>query len=173
MVNKGILVTKMHCTLKKSISEHGTQVGALVIGNLGNYKQHDFRTNALYIIKGSTWTRNMQFFSFPPFQIEILQMFWSNRRDRFAFSDGTKSFGVALRNLGVAPKVGVAGVAPEVGEKAPLCTPLCTPLLSNHDIYAFLSVILSSRKPGQKITPPSCADHIWPPCMTTIDILKA
>ena len=42
---------------------------------------------------------------------------------RFAFSDGTKSFGVALRNLGVAPKV---GVAPEVGEKAPLCTPLCT-----------------------------------------------
>ena len=47
---------------------------------------------------------------------------------RFAFSDGTKSFGVALRNLGVAPKVGVAGVAPEVGEKAPLCTPLCTPL---------------------------------------------
>ena len=57
-------------------------------------------------------------------------MFWSNRRDRFAFSDGTKSFGVALRNLGVAPKVGVAGVAPEVGEKAPLCTPLCTPLPS-------------------------------------------
>ena len=47
---------------------------------------------------------------------------------RFAFSDGTKSFGVALSNLGVAPKVGVAGVAPEVGEKAPLCTPLCTPL---------------------------------------------
>ena len=45
---------------------------------------------------------------------------------RFALSDGTKSFGVALRNLGVAPKVGVAGVAPEVGEKAPLCTPLCT-----------------------------------------------
>ena len=40
---------------------------------------------------------------------------------RFALSDGTKSFGVA-------PKVGVAGVAPEVGEKAPLCTPLCTPL---------------------------------------------
>ena len=28
----------------------------------------------------------------------------------------------------MAPKVGVAGVAPEVGEKAPLCTPLCTPL---------------------------------------------
>ena len=26
----------------------------------------------------------------------------------------------------MAPKVGVAGVAPEVGEKAPLCTPLCT-----------------------------------------------
>ena len=45
---------------------------------------------------------------------------------RFALSDGTKSFGVALRNLGVAPNVGVAGVAPEVGEKAPLCTPLCT-----------------------------------------------
>ena len=39
--------------IKKSISERGTQVGALVIGNLGNYKQHDFRTNALYIIKGS------------------------------------------------------------------------------------------------------------------------
>ena len=56
---------------------------------------------------------------------------------RFAFSDGTKSFGVALSNLGVAPKVGVAGVAPkvgvapEVGEKAPLCTPLCTPLLKD------------------------------------------
>ena len=49
---------------------------------------------------------------------------------RFAFSDGTKSFGVALSNLGVAPKVGVAGVAPEVGEKAPLCTPLCTLLSS-------------------------------------------
>ena len=40
--------------IKKSISERGTQVGALVIGNLGNYNQHDFRTNALYIIKGST-----------------------------------------------------------------------------------------------------------------------
>ena len=50
---------------------------------------------------------------------------------RFAFSDGTKSFGVALRNLGVAPKVGVAGVAPEVGEKAPLCTPLCTLLIAH------------------------------------------
>ena len=48
---------------------------------------------------------------------------------RFAFSDGTKSFGVALSNLGVAPKVGVAGVALEVGEKAPLCTPLCMPLV--------------------------------------------
>ena len=53
---------------------------------------------------------------------------------RFAFSDGTKSFGVALSNLGVAPKVGVAGVAPEVGEKAPLCTPLCT-LLSTRTIF--------------------------------------
>ena len=39
LANKGILVTQMHCTLKKSISERGTQVGALVIGNLGNYKQ--------------------------------------------------------------------------------------------------------------------------------------
>ena len=29
----------------------------------------------------------------------------------------------------MAPKVGVAGVAPEVGEKAPLCTPLCTLLM--------------------------------------------
>ena len=37
-----------------------------------------------------------------------------------------------LRNLGVAPKVGVAGVAPEVGEKAPLCTPLCTLLILGH-----------------------------------------
>ena len=66
LANKGILVTQMHCILKKSISERGTQVGALVIGNLGNYKQHDFRTNALYIIKGSTWTRNIQFFKLPP-----------------------------------------------------------------------------------------------------------
>ena len=49
---------------------------------------------------------------------------------RFAFSDGTKSFGVALSNLGVALKVGLTGVAPEVGEKASLCTPLCTPLLN-------------------------------------------
>ena len=39
LANKGILVTQMHCILKKSISERGTQVGALVIGNLGNYKQ--------------------------------------------------------------------------------------------------------------------------------------
>ena len=30
----------------------------------------------------------------------------------------------------MAPKVGVAGVAPEVGEKAPLCTPLCTLLVA-------------------------------------------
>ena len=49
---------------------------------------------------------------------------------RFAFSDCTKSFGVALSNLGVA------GVTPEVGEKAPLCTPLCTPLLDiQREIY--------------------------------------
>ena len=48
LANKGILVTQMHCILKKSISERGTQVGALVIGNLGNYKQHDFRTNELF-----------------------------------------------------------------------------------------------------------------------------
>ena len=49
-------------------------------------------------------------------------------RDRFAFSDGPKSFGGALSNLGVAPKV---GVAPEVDEIAPLCTPLCTPLIAS------------------------------------------
>ena len=48
---------------------------------------------------------------------------------RFALSDGTKSFGVALSNLGVAPKVGEAGVAVEVDEIAPLAHPwsrLCT-----------------------------------------------
>ena len=49
-------------------------------------------------------------------------------RDRFAFSDGPKSFGGALSNLGVAPKVGEAGVALEVDEIAQLCTPLVTPL---------------------------------------------
>ena len=49
-------------------------------------------------------------------------------RDCFAFSDGPKSFGGALSNLGVAPKVGEAGGALEVDELAPLCTPLCTPL---------------------------------------------
>ena len=46
-----------------------------------------------------------------------------------AFSDGPNFFGGALNNLGVAPKVGEAGVALEVDEIAPLCTPLCTPLL--------------------------------------------
>ena len=56
---------------------------------------------------------------------------------RFAFPDGTKSFGVALSNLGVAPKVGVAGVAPEVGEKAPLCTPLCTLLMRLKSLSGF------------------------------------
>ena len=68
---------------------------------------------------------------------------------RFAFSDGTKSFGVALSNLGVAPKV---GVAPEVGEKAPLCTPLCTPLISfninlfgTHILICFLELELISN----------------------------
>ena len=35
---------------------------------------------------------------------------------------------MALSNLGVAPKVGVEGVAPEVDEIAPLCTTLWTPL---------------------------------------------
>ena len=49
-------------------------------------------------------------------------------RDRFAFSDGPKSFGWALSNLGVVPKVGGACVALEVDEIVPLCTPLCTPL---------------------------------------------
>ena len=49
-------------------------------------------------------------------------------RDHFAFSDGPKSFGGALSNLGVAPKVGEAGVALEVDEIAQLCTPLVTPL---------------------------------------------
>ena len=43
-------------------------------------------------------------------------------RDCFAFSDSPKSFDVALSNLGVAPKVGEAGVAVEVDEIAPLCT---------------------------------------------------
>ena len=52
-------------------------------------------------------------------------------RDRFAFSDGPKSFGGALSNLGVAPKVGEAGVALEVDEITPLCTSLCTPLFIN------------------------------------------
>ena len=43
-------------------------------------------------------------------------------KDCFAFFDGPKSFGGALSNLGVAPKVGEAGVAVEVDEIAPLCT---------------------------------------------------
>ena len=42
--------------------------------------------------------------------------------EHFAFSDGPKSFGGALSNLGVAPKVGEAGVAVEVDEIAQLCT---------------------------------------------------
>ena len=50
-------------------------------------------------------------------------------RNRFAFSDGPKSFGGALSNLGEALKVGEAGVALEVDEIAPLKTPLCTPLV--------------------------------------------
>ena len=49
-------------------------------------------------------------------------------RNRFAFSDGPKSFGGALSNLGEAFKVGEAGVALEVDELAPLKYPLCTPL---------------------------------------------
>ena len=45
-------------------------------------------------------------------------------RDRFAFSDGPKSVGGALSNLGVVPdQVSEAGVALEVDEKAPLKTP--------------------------------------------------
>ena len=57
-------------------------------------------------------------------------------RNRFAFSDGPKSFGGALSNLGEALKVGEAGVALEVDELAPLKYPLCTPLS-----YSFASTL--------------------------------
>lgn len=49
-------------------------------------------------------------------------------RNRFAFSDGPKSFGGALSNLGEALKVGEAGVALEVDE-----------LPSKHETLHFVS----------------------------------
>ena len=60
-------------------------------------------------------------------------------RNRFAFSDGPKSFGGALSNLGEALKVGEAGVALEVNELAPLKYPLCTPLTKKFIYLIILS----------------------------------
>ena len=53
----------------------------------------------------------------------------------------------------MAPKVGVAGVAPEVGEKAPLCTPLCTPL-SQTPVYEFTTPVYEFTDTGIRVQTP-------------------